>query len=72
MDDKGTKVLPKKQPPLPQNRILPKEIEKTFEHSEGGPESEVPHVNEIEGTQRSEQALPEEEKLPPFNQVLRR
>ena len=48
MDDKGTKVLPKKKPPLPQNRILPTEEEIDFEHLEGGPESEMPHVNEIE------------------------
>ena len=45
MDDNGTKVLPMKQPPLPPNRILQKEIENYPAHSEGGPESEVPHVN---------------------------
>jgi hypothetical protein len=45
MDDKGTKVLPKKLPPLPPNHILPKEIENDPLHTEGGPESEVPHVN---------------------------
>jgi hypothetical protein len=45
MDDNGTEVLPKKQPPLPVNRILPKEIENDPAHSEGGPESEFPHVN---------------------------
>ena len=45
MDDNGTKVLPKKQPPLPPNRILPTEEEIDFENSEGGPESEVPNVN---------------------------
>ena len=56
MDDKGTKVLPKKLPPLPQNRILPKEQEIDFEDPEGGPESKVPHVDAIEETQRSEQA----------------
>ena len=63
MDDNGTKVLQKKQPPLPPNRILPKEPEIDFEDSEGGPESEVPDVNEIKGTQRSEQALPVKETL---------
>ena len=47
MDDNGTKVLPKKLPPLPQNRILPTEPEIDFKDSEGGPESEMPHVNEI-------------------------
>jgi hypothetical protein len=45
MDDNGTKVLPKKQPPLPPNRIFPKEEEIDFENSEGGPESELPDVN---------------------------
>jgi hypothetical protein len=66
MDDYGTKVLPKKQPPLPANQILPKEIDNDAAHSEGGPESEVPHVNdEIEETQRSEQAPPVKETLPP-------
>jgi hypothetical protein len=65
MDDKGTKVLPKKQPPLPQNRILPKEIENDPAHSEGGHENEVSHVNEIQETQRSEQALPLIEAIPP-------
>jgi hypothetical protein len=48
MDDKGTKVLPKKQPPLPHNRILPKELEKKCEDSEAGPESEMPDVNDID------------------------
>jgi hypothetical protein len=47
MDDNGTKVLPKKQPPLPPNRILPKEIDNDVANSEGGPESKVPQVNEI-------------------------
>jgi hypothetical protein len=47
MDDNGTKVLPKKQQPLPPNRILQKEIDNDVVHSDGGPESEVPHVNEI-------------------------
>jgi hypothetical protein len=47
MDDKVTKVLPKKLPPLPPNRILPKETEIDFEHSEGDPESKMPDVNEI-------------------------
>jgi hypothetical protein len=47
MDDKGTKVLPKKLPPLPQNRILPTEQEIDFEDSEGGPESQMPDVEEI-------------------------
>jgi hypothetical protein len=47
MDDNGTKVLPKKQPPLPSNRILPKEPDIDFEHNEGGPESKVSDVNEI-------------------------
>jgi hypothetical protein len=65
MDDNGTKVLPKKQPPLPANRILPKEPEIDFEDSEGGPESEEPHINEIEETQRSEQAPTVKETLPP-------
>jgi hypothetical protein len=65
MDDNGTKVLPKKQPPLPANRILPKEEEIDFEDSEGGPESKVPDVNEIEETQRSEPALPIKEILSP-------
>jgi hypothetical protein len=65
MDDNGTKVLPKKQPPLPPNRILPKEIENEPAHTEGGPEREVPDFNEIKGTQRSEQAPPVEETLPP-------
>jgi hypothetical protein len=63
MDENGTKVLPKKQPPLPANRILPKEIDNEVAHSEGGPESEVPHVNEIEETQRSEQAPSVKETL---------
>jgi hypothetical protein len=45
MDENGTKVLPKKLPPLPPNHILSKEIENDTVHSEGGPESEVPHVN---------------------------
>jgi hypothetical protein len=65
MDDNGTKVLPKKQPPLPPNRILPKEIENDTAQSEGGPESEVPHVNQIQETQRSEQAPPVKETLSP-------
>ena len=65
MDDNSTKVLPKKQPPLPPNRILPKEIENDPAHSEGGPESELPDVNEIKGTQRSEQAPPVKETLSP-------
>ena len=48
MDDNGKKVLPKKLPPLPPNRILPKEIDNDVAHSEGGPESvQVPYVNEI-------------------------
>jgi hypothetical protein len=47
MDDKGTKVLPKKLPPIPSNRILPTEEEIDFEHLEGSPESEAPHFNEI-------------------------
>ena len=47
MDDNGTKVLPKKQTPLPPNRILPTVIDNDSAHSEGGFESEVPHVNEI-------------------------
>jgi hypothetical protein len=47
MDDKGTIVLPKKLPPLPQNRILPTEQEIDFEDCEGGPESEKPGFNEI-------------------------
>jgi hypothetical protein len=54
MDVKGTKVLPKKQPPLPSNSILPKETEIDFGLFEGGPESEVPEVNEIEETQQFE------------------
>jgi hypothetical protein len=66
MDDNGTKVLPKKLPPLPANQILPKEIDNDVAHSEGGPESEVPHVNEIKETQRSEQAPPVIETLPPY------
>jgi hypothetical protein len=33
-------------------------IDNEVAHSEGGPESEMPHVNEIEETQRSEQAPP--------------
>ena len=46
MDDNGTKVLTNKQPPLPPNRILPKEIDNDVAHSEVGPVSEqVPHVN---------------------------
>ena len=65
MDDNGTKVLRKKQPPLSPNRILPKEIDKDVAHSEGGPESRVPHVNEIQETQRSEQAPSVKETLPP-------
>jgi hypothetical protein len=65
MDDNGTKVLPKKLPPLPPNRILPKEIEKELAHFEGSLESEVPIVNEIEETQRSEHAPTFKEKLPP-------
>jgi hypothetical protein len=65
MDDNGTKVLPKKQPPLPANRILPKEVDEDVAHSESGPESKVPHVNEIEETQRSEQAPSVIEMLPP-------
>jgi hypothetical protein len=67
MDVKGTKVLPKKQPPLPSNSILPKETEIDFGLYEGGPESEVPEVNEIEETQQFEQAPPvkDEETLPP-------
>jgi hypothetical protein len=56
MDDNGTKKVPKKLPPLPPNRIFPKEIDNDVAQSEGGPESEMPHVNEIEETQRSEQA----------------
>jgi hypothetical protein len=51
MDDNGTKVAPKMLPPLPPNRILPKEIEKDLAHFEGGPESEVPDADEIEETQ---------------------
>jgi hypothetical protein len=48
MDDYGTKVLPKKLPPLPPNRILPKKkIDKDLKHFEGGPESEVLDGNEI-------------------------
>ena len=31
MDDNSTKVLLKKQPPLPPNSILPNEAEKDFE-----------------------------------------
>jgi hypothetical protein len=65
MDDSSKKLLPKKQPPLPPNRILPKETDNDIAHSEGGPESELPHVNEIEETQRSEQAPPLKETLPP-------
>ena len=63
MDENGTKVLPKKLPPLPPNRILPKEIENDPAHAEGGPESELPDVNEIKGTQQSEQAHPVKETL---------
>ena len=48
MDDSSTKLLPKKLPPLPPNRILPKEIDNNIAHSEVGPEIEqVPLVNEI-------------------------
>ena len=64
MDDNGTKVLPKKLPPLLSNCILPKQPDIDFEHSEGGPESKVSDVNENEETQRSEQAPPEKETLP--------
>ena len=49
MDENGTKVLPKKVPPLPQNNcILPKVEVKDSEHLDGGHESEVPDVNEID------------------------
>jgi hypothetical protein len=65
MDDNGTKVLPKKLPLLPPNSILPKEIQNDPASSEGGPESEVPDVNEIKGTQRSEQAPLVKETLSP-------
>ena len=65
MDEKGTKVFPKKLPPLPANRFHPKKIDNDVANSEGGPESEVPPVNEIEETQRSEQASPVKETLPP-------
>ena len=65
MDIKGTKVLPKKLPPLPQISILAKETEKDLPNSEGDPESEVPDDNEIEETQRSGQAPPVKEILPP-------
>ena len=58
MNDNCTKVFPKMLPPLPQNYILPKDLEKDFMHFEDGPDSEVPDVNEIEETQRSEQAPP--------------
>jgi hypothetical protein len=47
MDENGTKVLPKKQPPLPANSIHPMEIDNDVAHSEVGPESNMPHVNEI-------------------------
>ena len=50
MDKIGTKVFPKKLPPLPGNRILPKEIDKDVAPFEGDPESEVPDVNEIKET----------------------
>ena len=67
MDDEGTKVHPKQQKQLQPNRILPKkDIVADLEHSEGVPQKERwSDGNESEGTKRKEQALLEEEILPP-------
>jgi hypothetical protein len=65
MDDNSANVLLKKQPPLPVNSILPREIKNDPARSEGDPESELPDVNEIKGTLRSEQPPLMKETLAP-------
>ena len=65
MEESSTKVLLKKKPSLPPNRILPQEIDYDYALSQSGPESELPDVNEIKGTLRSEQAPPEKETFTP-------
>ena len=66
MDEDGTKVLLKQQQqPLQFNRIYPNYIDNDPANSEGDPESELPDVNDIKGTQRSEQAPPVKETIPP-------
>jgi hypothetical protein len=66
MDDSDTKNLLWELPRIKMNQIHPEEVVTNFAHSEGGPESEVPEVNEIEEIKRSEQALQVNDTLPQF------
>ena len=54
MENPSTKVLPNQPPPNQWNRILPNEGKKDLSYFEGGPKSEEPDVNEIEGILRYE------------------
>ena len=65
MNDSDMKQLLWESPWSKTNRIFPDERATEVAHSESGPVSEVPDVNEIEETKRSEQAPLEIETLPP-------
>ena len=53
MDDNGTKLLLKQQPPLPSNRILPEIVDaEIYQLIEDGSKSKAPKFDYFEGTQR--------------------
>jgi hypothetical protein len=55
MDDNGTKLLSKQQPPLPSNRILPECVDaEIYQLIEYGCKSEPPKFDDFDGTQRQE------------------
>ena len=66
MDDSDTKKLLWELPRIKMNQIHPEEVVTSFAHSEGGPQSELPEVNDIVEIKRSEQAPQVNDALPQF------